>query len=297
MTVLKIRDGFGSLIFDSVNYLLLSLLLVVTIYPLLNLVSISLSNPTSIDQGIVSWFPHGFNTTGYEVILNNPKLYISYKNTIFYAAAGTFLTLLLTSLLAYPLAIKEYQGRTFLGFFLAFTMFFSGGLIPTYLLIQNLHMLNTFWVMVVPSCISAFNVIMFRTFFQGIPIDMRESAFMDGANDLRILFLIYLPLSKPLLATIGLFSIVYHWNEWFSGLIYLQDQNKYPLQMFLRSIVFEEQSARAAQGVLTMIQDGKLNPKNIQLAAIVITMAPVLCIYPFIQKYFVKGAMIGAVKG
>ncbi|NOU74373.1 ABC transporter permease subunit [Paenibacillus sp. LMG 31458] len=290
------KQNVGSRLFDAANYGFMLLLVVVTVYPLLNVIAISFSNADFISLGQVSWYPKGFNVKGYGVIFDNPMLYISYKNTVLYAVAGTLLTLFLTSLMAYPLTVSDFRLKKAITIFLAITMFFSGGMIPTYLIMKELHLLNTFWVMVVPGCISAYNVIIFRTFFQNIPSELRESAYMDGANDLTVLFRIYLPLSKALLATFALFTIVAHWNEWFNALIYLKDEHKYPLQMFLRSIIFTQQEGQSGQ-VRDMIQNRQINPKNIQMAAIVITMAPILCMYPFVQKYFIKGVMLGSIKG
>jgi putative aldouronate transport system permease protein len=178
-------------------------------------------------------------------------------------------------------------------------MFFSGGLIPTYLLIRSLGLLNTFWVMVLPTAVAAYTTFVFRAFFMNIPAELRESAFMDGANDIRILFSIYLPLSKPLLATFGLFTAVSHWNRWFEALIYLRSPERFPLQMILRRYIiagsvsegFEQSAAQ------TMIMQGLIHPENLKMAVIVVTMVPILCVYPFIQKYFAKGVMIGAIKG
>ncbi|MFD0960931.1 carbohydrate ABC transporter permease [Paenibacillus chungangensis] len=297
MNVLGYKQSFGSRLFDTFNYGAMLLLVVVTVYPLLHVIAISLSHADYISLGQVTWFPKGFNIKGYEIIFGKPLLYISYKNTVMYAVVGTLLTLLLTSLMAYPLTIAKFHLKKAVTIFLAVTMFFSGGMIPTYLLMKELNLLNTFWVMVLPGCISAYNVIIFRTFFQNIPSELRESAYMDGASDLTVLFRIYLPLSKALLATFALFAIVAHWNEWFSALIYLKDENRYPLQMFLRSIIFTQQGYGSSAQVTEMIQNRQINPKNIQMAAIVITMAPILCIYPFVQKYFVKGVMIGSIKG
>ncbi|WP_213581615.1 carbohydrate ABC transporter permease [Paenibacillus sp. J2TS4] len=294
---MQYRQSFGSKLFDASNYFFMLVLVVIMVYPLLNIIAISLSHADFIALGQVNIFPKGFNVKGYEVIFSKQLVYISYKNTILYAAAGTFLTLFLTSLMAYPLTIGNFQLKKFITIFLAVTMFFSGGMIPTYLLIKNLGLLNTFWVMVLPGCISAYNVIIFRTFFQNLPNELRESAYMDGASDLVVLFKIYLPLSKALLATFALFTIVAHWNEWFSALIYLQDESKYPIQMFLRSIIFTQQGYGQSQQISEMIQNRQINPKNIQMAAIVITMAPILCIYPFVQKYFVKGVLVGSLKG
>jgi len=291
------KHSLGSRLFDVFNYGLMLLLIVITVYPLLHVISISLSHADFIALGEVSFFPKGFNIKGYQIIFEKQMLYTSYANTVMYAAVGTLLTLLLTSLMAYPLTVSKFRIKKTITIFLAVTMFFSGGMIPTYLLMKELHLLNTFWVMVLPGCISAYNVIIFRTFFQNIPSELRESAYMDGANDLTVLFRIYLPLSKALLATFALFTIVGHWNEWFSALIYLRDENRYPLQMFLRSIIFTQQGYGSSEQATEMIQNRQINPKNIQMAAVVITMAPILCIYPFVQKYFVKGVMVGSIKG
>ncbi|GMK44212.1 sugar ABC transporter permease [Paenibacillus glycanilyticus] len=290
------KQSFSSRLFDAANYGFMILLVIVMVYPLMNVIAISLSSPDHIDLGDVGWFPKGFNTVGYEVILEKPNLYISYKNTIVYATAGTLLTLLMTSLMAYPLTIATFRLKKFITVFLAVTMFFGGGMIPTYMLMRSLHLLDTFWVMVVPGCIGAFNVFIYRSFFQNIPAELRESALMDGANDFTILFRIYLPLSKALLATFALFSIVGFWNEWFNALLYLKDESKYPLQMFLRSLIIEDSGA-SSQDIQKMVIGREVNPKNIQMAAIIVTLAPILCMYPFVQKYFVKGALVGSIKG
>lgn len=290
------RYSLGSRVFDVVNYIFMILLVIVMVYPLMNVLSISLSEPDYIALGEVSWYPKGFNIKGYEVILEKSQLYISYKNTIVYALIGTLITLVMTSLMAYPLSIPNFKLKKFITIFLAVTMFFGGGMIPTYMVIKELHMLNTLWVMVIPGCVGAFNVFIYRSFFQGIPSELRESALMDGANDVTILFRIYMPLSKALLATFALFSVVAFWNEWFNALLYLKDENRYPLQMFLRSLIIEN-SGGASEEIQRMVVGNKVNPKNIQMAAIIVTLAPILCIYPFIQKYFVKGAMVGSVKG
>ena len=178
-------------------------------------------------------------------------------------------------------------------------MFFNGGLIPTFLLIRNLGMLNTFWVMVIPGAVGAFTVFIFRTFFKALPDELRESAFMDGANDLIVLLRIVLPLSKALLATFALFSIVGHWNSYFSAMIYLRDESRQPLQLFLRKIIVREDELREYMSpeAIDLVTRGVLHPKNVQMAAIVVTMIPILMVYPFIQKYFTKGVLVGAVKG
>ena len=275
-------------------------LALVMVYPLMHVIAISLSEPSYVDAGLVGWFPRGFNILGYKFILTSPGLARYYVNTIAYAVAGTFITLLFTAGMAYPLSIRDFMLKKFITIFIAITMFFSGGLIPTFLLIRSLGLLNTFWVMVLPGAVSAFNVVIYRTFFQRLPSELRESAIIDGANDIKIFFRIILPLSKPLLAVFALFSIVAHWNSWFTAMIYLRDVARHPIQMLVKKLIFEEQSLMAVHNkneIALLVQERKVTPRNINMAVIVFTTAPILCIYPFIQKYFVTGLMIGSIKG
>ena len=296
---MKKKPRQGSIAFDIANNTLMALLAVVMLYPLAHVFAMSLSIPSAITEGRVTWFPIGFNTVGYGVIFQNNDLLRAYGNTIVYAAVGTMLTLVVTSLMAYPLSIRELPMRKTMTIFIAITMFFGGGLIPYYLVIRNLKLIDTFWVMIVPGCISAYNVFVYRAFFQGIPTELREAAFIDGANDLKIYYKIILPMSKPLLATFALFSIVGFWNTWYDALLFLNDIKRFPLQLVLRSIVvLNQMSAGFETGpAQTALLSGKVNPYNVQMAAIVITMAPILCIYPFVQTYFVKGMIVGVIKG
>jgi len=295
----RIRDG--SKTFDVINCIFISFICCIMLYPILRVVAISLSEPKYIVAGQVGIIPRGFNILGYKIILSNPELWNAYKNTILYTAVGTFLTLLVTSLTAFPLSINDFMFKKSITIYLAITMFFSGGLIPTYIMIVKMGGLNSFWVMVLPMCLSAYNTFIFRSFFQNIPAEIRESALIDGANDLRILFVIILPLSKALLATFALFSAVSHWNSWFQALIYLQDMKKHPVQMILRRIVVDERTDLIGGGGETEIGDliatQLLTPRNLQMAAVVVVMLPILCVYPFVQRHFVKGVMIGSIKG
>ena len=295
---MALKRGFASWAFDISNIVFMLVLAVVMVYPLINVVSISMSSAGPIDMGWVKWLPKKFTLVGYEYILGKRELLITYRNTVLYAGGGTLITLLVTSLIAYPLSIKGFMLKKFLAIYLVITMFFSGGMIPTYLLIRRLGMIDTYAVMVIPGCVGAFSVFVYKTFFASLPDALRESAFIDGANDIRILFWIILPLSKALLATFALFSIVGHWNSWFQALIYLNDRDRYPLQMFLRQIIIVGNSGTDDREMFAALQiKENLHPKNLQMAAIVITMIPILMIYPFIQRYFTKGIMIGAIKG
>lgn len=275
------------------------LLCVTMLYPFLNVIAVSLSNSEHILKGDITIFPKGFNISAYQYVFQDSFLYSGYVHSILYAAGSTLFMLTFTSLMAYPLTITDFMAKKFLSIFLVITMFFGGGLIPTYLLMRSLRLLDTYWVMVIPGCVSAFNVFLFRSFYHSIPSDLRESAVIDGANDVQILFKIYLPLSKPLLATFALFGIVGSWNSWFEALIYLSDENKYPLQLILRKYLFTMSfdSGSGTAAMQAMLMQMKMDPKNIQMAIIVIAMFPIMVIYPFLQKYFVKGVMIGAIKG
>lgn len=293
------KESLGSKLFDLFNILIMLLLCVTMLYPFLNVIAVSLSNSEHILRGDITIFPKGFNVSGYSYILKDPFIYSGYFHSIIYAAGSTLFMLTFTSLMAYPLTITDFMARKFLAVFLVVTMFFSGGLIPTYLLARSLHLLDTYWVMVIPGCVSAFNVFLFRSFYQSIPYDLRESAVIDGANDVQILSKIYLPLSKPLLATFSLFGIVGSWNSWFEALIYLQDESKYPLQLILRKYLYtiSFDSGSGTEIMQAMLAQMKMDPKNIQMAIVVLAMFPIMLIYPFLQKYFVKGVMIGAIKG
>ena len=285
--------------FDVFNVLFMLLMMLVMIYPLLNVLATSLSRPGDITAGLVSWYPRGFNLVGYQYIIEDGQIFTGYRNTIAYAAVGTVLTLTLTSLAAYALTHRDLVGRRALTFYWAVTMFFGGGLVPTYLVIKELGLLDTFLVMVLPGCVGAYTLFVFRSFMLSLPTELMEAAYIDGAGEWRVWSTIVLPLSKPLLATYALFTIVGHWNSWFNAMLYLKDSNLYPLQLYLRRLVVQNDLggtyANSASGAL--IASGAMTPQNAQMAAIVLTILPIMLIYPYIQKYFVKGVMIGSLKG
>jgi putative aldouronate transport system permease protein len=297
------RETFGSKVFDVVNVSFMVLLLVVFIYPILNVLAISFSDYKNISLGNVTIFPRSFTAASYTYVLNDSYVYIGYGNTIVYALAYTFFMLALTTLIAYPLSVRNFVATRFATIFLTITMFFSGGLIPTYLLMRDLRLIDTFWVMVIPGTVSAYNCFIFRTFFRSIPYELSESAYLDGASDLRILLQIILPLSKPLIATFTLLGIVGVWNSWFNALVYLNDEQKYPLQLILRNYLFlidnntMIQRAGMSGGAANPLMSRQIDPKGVRMAMIVITMFPIMMAYPYFQKYFMKGIMIGAIKG
>lgn len=296
------RESLGSRVFDVFNIAIMIIILVVVLFPIFNIISISMSDARSVASGSVYVWPKGFTLQSYIDIFKDKYITSGYINSIVYAVGSTFIMLLFTSLFAYPLTVQGFAGKKFLTIFLMITMFFSGGLIPTYLLIRSLGMLDTVWVMVLPAAVGAYNVFLFRTFFQNIPSEVKDAALIDGANEIVSLFRIILPLSKPLLATFALFGIVGSWNAWFEALIYLQSEDNYPLQMILRNYLFKLDTS-AIQGrvgagnVAVNAQGSQLDPQSIRMAVVIVTMFPIMVIYPFFQKYFTKGMFVGSIKG
>ena len=227
-------------------------------------------------------------------------IWTGYKNTIIYTVVGTFINLVMTICAAYPLSRKDFVPRNFLMFIFMLTMYFSGGLIPTYLVVSKMHLLNTPWAMMIPGAVSIYNVIITRTYFvNSIPSSLQEAAELDGANTFQFLMKIVLPLSKPIIAVIALYYAVGHWNDFFTALIYLNDKELMPLQSFLRDLLMSNKmSLNNMQGLDAAQAEAKMQlSQTLKYSAIIVSTVPVLCIYPFIQKYFVKGVMIGSVKG
>lgn len=299
----KIHVSLGSKVFDSVNIFIMIFILVVVLYPIINIIAMSFSSAEHISKSDITLFPKGFTINSYSLVFQDSFVYSGYLNSIIYAIGTTVLMLLFTSMMSYALSMREFSFKKFVTIFLTITMFFGGGLIPTYIIMQQLKLTNTIWVMILPGCVWAYNVFVFRTFFQNIPAEMRESALMDGANEFAILFRIIMPLSKALLATFALFTIVGSWNSWFNALIYLKDQKKYPLQLILRNYLYVidanaiAQRAGVSSSVSNPLMKMHVDPRGVRMAMIIVTMFPIMAIYPFFQKYFVKGVMIGAVKG
>ena len=292
-TAKPVSDGRA---FDIVVNVLAVLVILVVLYPLIFVVSASFSDPAKVLGGEVWLLPKGFTFEAYENILHNGKIWTGYRNTIFYAAAGTFINMIMTVLAAYPLSRPDLPGRKFLMVLITLTMFFSGGLIPTYMLVKNLGMVDTAWALLVPGAIATYNLIVMRTYFQSsIPWELQEAAHMDGCSNWRLLWSIILPLSKPILAVMVLFYAVGHWNSFFNALIYIRQESLYPLQLVLREILMISQSA--AVDATVGIEDKILLAESIKYAVIIVSSLPVLVMYPFVQRHFVKGVMIGSVKG
>lgn len=296
---MKIKKTPGEQVFDVFNVIFMALIALVMILPMVHVFSISFSEGQESIKGGFFFYPHGFNLEGYKTIFKDPLLVRSYGNTILYVVGNTLFTLVFTAMTAYPLSVAGFRLKKFVTIFLTITMFISGGTIPTYILMRNLKLVNTIWVMMIPFCVGAYNVILFRTFFQGIPPALREAAIIDGASEMRVLFNIILPSSKAIFATIGLFTIVGKWNSWFDALIYLNAETMYPLQMILRKILFNTDSSMKNMDPITrqLFSTNKVTGQNIKMAAIIVTTLPILCVYPFVQKYFVKGVFVGTIKG
>lgn len=278
--------------------ILLSVFFLIVLYPCIYVVSASISSGNAVQAGKVILLPVDISLKGYETVFNTPKVWTGFRNSLFYTVAGTTINLVMTMIAAYCLARKDVPGSNFIMLFFTFTMFFSGGLIPSYLLIRQLGMLNTVWSLILPGAISVYNLIMARTFIQNtIPSELLEASMMDGCSDIMFLLKVVIPLSKAIMAVLVLFYAVGHWNSYFNAMIYLNDRELYPLTIFLREILMADQIDPST------ISDPELQSKIAQMAGvikyalIVVTMVPILLIYPFIQKYFVKGVMIGSVKG
>ena len=281
--------------FDVFLVILMILLSCAFLYPLLNMLALSVSDAQTLKSSPIYLLPVGFSLESYKALLGDNRILLYYWNTIKYAAVGTVIMLLTTSLMAYPLSITALRGRKLISVILTITMFFGGGLIPYYVTIMRLGLIDTFWVMVLPGAISAYNVIVFKTFFMSIPESLKESAFLDGAGHLRVLFSIVLPLSKAVLATFALFSIVGYWNDYLTALLYLRDDKKYPIQLLIRRllVLMDYKDASTAQ----ILKDFRsISSRTTKAAATIITVVPILCVYPFMQKYFAKGVLVGSIK-
>ncbi len=295
----KMKNKSGSdLAFDIFNYILLSVVLLVVLYPLYFILIASVSDPDAINTGRVLFWPVGFNTLGYEKIFADVKIWTAYGNTIFYTIVGTMINIVLTMMFAYPLSRKEFCGRKFLTFFMMFTMYFQGGLVPTYLLMQGLKLYDTPWVMVLLPALNVFNVIIARTNIQNnIPEELYEAASLDGCSHMRYLFKIVFPLSRTIIAVLVLYYGVAHWNEFMNGLIYLRDEGLYPLQLVLRGILVQNQASASMMGDIDSMMAQQKAAELIKYGLIIVSTVPILAVYPFLQKYFEKGVMVGSVKG
>lgn len=283
-------------IFEVFNVTLMIVLAALTLYPIINQLAVSLSSNTGILTGDITIFPKDFSLGTYKGLLGEAKFWINYKNTIIYTVVGTAISLFMTTICAYALSKKRLVGRTVLLRLIVFTMFFGGGLIPYYNLIKNLNMLDTIWALVLPGAIAPYNILLMKTYFEGLPDELEEAASIDGLSQFGYFWRMALPLSKPILATMTLFMSVSYWNDWFSALIYMNDGSKYPVTLYLRNIMMGATMA-SQTGQTIDASTVQSIPEGIQAASMILVIIPILCVYPFVQKHFVKGVMIGSIKG
>ena len=279
-------------IFLLINNILLAILGFITLAPFLHVLAKSLSNEADVSAGLVTFWPKGLNLKMYKVVLGSEEFVRSFGISVFITITGTILSVLIVSFAAYPLSKKYFKGRKCMSFVFVFTMLFSAGMIPSFLLIKNLGLIDKIWVLIVPGLFSTFNMILMRNYFYTIPPSLEESAKMDGSPNVDIFFKIYLPLSMPALATIAVYTAVGYWNSYMSALMYINNKTLYPLQMYLRQMVIDTDA-----GLVNLNPELiNLNPEALRCSIIVSATVPILLIYPFLQKYFVKGVVLGAVK-
>jgi len=289
------KKSMSRKVFNVFNIILLISLSLVTIYPILNQLAISFSDSNGILNEKVTIYPKGFNFDTYKSIIKELIFWINYKNTIVYTTVGTLIGLAMTTICSYALSKKDLFGGAVILKVIVFTMFFSGGLIPTYMLVRNLHMTDTIWALVIPGAIAPYNILLMKTYFQGLPNDLEDASKIDGLTQFGFFRKIALPLSKPILATMTLFISVGYWNDWFSALIFLNNNKDYPITLYLRNIMMG--ATITSQNSQTIDATVRAIPQSIQAASMILVILPIMCIYPFVQKYFVKGVMIGAIKG
>lgn len=286
------KRKLGERVYGLGNGAILTILALITLYPFLYVVFASVSEPVKLlGNTDMLLLPAGFTLNAYKKVFANSSIYTGYMNTIFYVTAGTAINIVSTCMAAYVLSRKQLMLRRFFTLMFIFTMYFNGGLIPNYLLIKDLGMIDSRLALIIPGAVSTFNLMIMITGFESIPQALEESARIDGANDWVILFRIVMPLAKPTIMVIMLYYAVGHWNSWFNAMLYIRDSGKMPLQMFLRDIL-----TRSQLGAMAGQMDVEDVGQTIKYATIIVSTVPILCVYPFIQKHFVKGVMVGAVK-
>ncbi|SEU25287.1 carbohydrate ABC transporter permease [Nonomuraea wenchangensis] len=284
----------GYRVFQGINAVILTGVVIVTLYPFVNIVARSFSEERYIVGGQVNLVPRGFNIETYKLVVSDPMFWTNYRNTVVYTVVATAIAMFLTTCYAYVLSKKHLRGRTVLIWVAVFTMIFSGGLIPNYVLVNSLGLTDTIWSVVLPNAISVFNLLVMKTFFEGLPRDLEEAAAIDGLNTYGVLWRIVLPLSKAVIATMVLFYAVSFWNSWFTAFLYLNDGDLFPVTIYLRNLIAGATGAEAAGAGLA---EASAAAANIQAVTIMLTVLPILAVYPFVQRYFVSGVMLGAVKG
>ncbi|OPA80947.1 sugar ABC transporter permease [Paenibacillus selenitireducens] len=291
------KESFGERVGQFVLNVGMLLLSIVTLYPFWHVLMYSLSDPKLAMGGGLFFWPKGFSLTSYELLLQSKGIFIAYGNSIFRLVVGTAINIVFTAILAYPLSIRRFRGRNAITLMIFFTMLFSGGMIPTYLIVKELGMIDSIWSLIIPTAISAWNLIILKNYFQSIPAELEESANIDGAAPLRILFSIILPVSGPVIAAIALFYGVAHWNSYFDAILYINSDAKQVLQVFLRTML-QSSSLQQVQGTDNFAATiGLVTEESVKMATVVASVIPMLIVYPLLQKYYVKGVMVGSIKG
>ena len=285
----------GFRIFNSIFCIIIFFIVA---YPLYYVIIASFSDPMAVSAGKVALFPQGFTLKGYEMVMDESDLWIGYRNTIFYTVFGTFINILVTFPAAYAVSRKEFMPRRVVMLMFVFTMFFNGGLIPTYMLMRKLSLINNIWVFLIPFSLNVYNFIIVRTFFEtGIPEELYDAAQIDGCNHAGYFIRIAMPLSRAIIAVIGLYYAVAHWNDYFTGVMYINNADLQPIQTFLYRIVASASASKAVVSLPAGISAQQVSSQSVRLATMVVTTFPIVCVYPFLQKYFVKGMLIGSIKG
>lgn len=278
--------------FDFVNGAFMLFLVITFLYPMLHIVARSFSDTSSIMQNKVTIFPRGFNLKAYDLVIKNPRIPRAYFNSIIYTAVGTTFNLGMTAVAAYPLSKKNFFGRKFFINMILITMFFNGGMIPNYLIVKSFGLIDSMWALIIPNAIWTIQLLIVKSFYESLPAELEESAIIDGASQYIILFRIIIPLSKAALASIALMYFMGHWNSFFNPMIYFTSMEKFPLQVVLRDMLIDDTIKES-----NLVENANLTPEALKSATIVLTMIPVMIVYPFAQKYFAKGIMLGSVKG
>ena len=295
--MVKLKTRKGNRMFDICLYIVFILLAVLMIYPLYYVVIMSLANTVALAKHAPYILPYSVDLTGYETIFKDATFFQALGTTLFVTVVGVAINMTLSILGAYALSKKYLPGRNlFLGIIL-FTMLFSGGLVPSYLNIKSLGLINNVWTMILPTAIGTYYMIIMKNYFLSLPESLEEAAKLDGANAFAILIKIVVPISKPFIATFSLFYAVERWNEWYNAMLYISKKTYQPLQIYLRELLVNLNSQLSAQAQMMMGETQKIQASTVQMACIVVTMVPILCIYPFVQKHFVKGIMVGGIKG
>ncbi|MDL2233793.1 carbohydrate ABC transporter permease [Ruminococcaceae bacterium OttesenSCG-928-L11] len=292
-------QSLGGAVFDVCNHIFLALLSLTMLYPFLNELMKSFSNNDAVLAGQVGLWPKGFHTRGYELVFQNPLFASSLRNTVFITLVGTALTVVLVLLTAFPLSRKGLPGRKFIFLYFLFTMLFSGGMIPTFLTIRNLGLIDSLWALILPGAMNVYNMILAKSYMEQLPESVVEAARIDGCHDVGVLWRIIVPMAKPVIAVVALFSAVSFWNTYMSGILYINSTSNYPLQVYVRQMVYGDRNVldEMVRSSIDAQYSSEFGSEVVKSAVLITTMLPIIVVYPFLQKYFTSGITLGAVKG